>query len=340
MSPSPCPRRLGLVTLLVLAFGGPVAADELALVGQHVLTGQVGGRIFEGWLEVRADATYAGERRFDDGALEPLAGRVAVHERALVLTPTVGLRGALMGASSASRSYVRDDDRRVVRWRFERGDEVEVIRQPSKDETRLGFVRRLLRRPVLRWVFKDNLGTVDARPGAEVLRSRQPSPADLVRLQERRGVRTIVSLNGDLDERATHWEDAGPGQSPEGRRVVLREFIAERGLAHEVFHLSASRAPTDAELVAIFRVLLDDSKKPLLLHCRGGSDRTGIISALYEVEFLGASKEEARARMRRHLWMAADGTEVQGAYLDLYQPGTLRRLLAAAGVDLPARFRE
>jgi len=59
---------------------------------------------------------------------------------------------------------------------------------------------------------------------------------------------------------------------------------------------------------------------------------------LYRVEFLGASKAEAKAEMRRHMWAARGGTEIQGAYLDLYQPGRIRKLLAAARVKIPARY--
>ncbi len=331
--------RFSLLLALCAASTSVGLADELELVGRHHLSGRIGGRTFSGSLEVRADAGYSGERRFADGQVEALAGRVSFDERALVLTPAAGLTGALGGASATARRYARDDDGRTVRWTLRAGDDVETIRQPEEDETKLELVGRLLRRPVLRWLFKDNLGLVDDRDGAEILRSKQPTPNDLIRRQERDGVRTILSLNGDQDDTATLWEDTAPGESPRGRKVNLREFIAARGLNHEVLKMSASRAPSDAELVAAFRVLLDDSKRPVLIHCQGGSDRTGIISALYQVEFLGVSKAEAKKRMRKHLWMAHDGTEIQGAYLDLYQPGTIRRLLQAAGVEIPARYR-
>ncbi len=41
--------------------------------------------------------------------------------------------------------------------------------------------------------------------------------------------------------------------------------------------------------------------------------------------------------MRRYTWTAHDGTEIQGAVIDLYRPGTIRRLLQEAGVQIPAR---
>jgi protein-tyrosine phosphatase len=321
------------LTLLALLLTTPALAQELDLLGRHELSGRQGGRAFTGWLELRDDATYAGERRFDDGRIEALGGRAAIDRQDLVLTPTIGLAGALGGATSAPRRYARADLDRRVRWRFAQEGDEELLRLDGETERKVDFYGRLLRRPVLRWLFADNRGVVDE----DLLRSRQPSPNDVVELIEEEGVRTIVSLNGDLDEPATLWEDEG--DVPTAERVNLRDFIAARGVRHEVFRLGASRAPTDEELVAIFRVLLDDSKKPMLIHCRGGSDRTGIISALYAVEFLGVSKADAKKTMRKHLWMGSRGTEIQGAYLDLYQPGHLRALLAAAGVPIPERFR-
>lgn len=336
--------RLASTLLLLCAASSPVFADELEVVGRHALSGRVAARTFSGSIEIRADATYSGERRFADGAVERLAGRVAFDERALVLAPSQGIRGALVGASARARRYERADEGKVVRWRHAEGDQVEVIALAGEEEGKLAMIGRILRQPIFRYLFKDNRGLVDRTPGLEVHRSSQPSPNDLVNMQTRNQVKTILSLNGDLDEEANYWfEDTydprrDPSAPPERRRVNLKRFVAERGLNHEVFRMSASRVPSDAELVGIFRVLLDDSKKPILMHCRGGSDRTGIIAALYEIEFLGVSKADAKAKLRRHLWIAEKGTEIQGAYLDLYQPGTLRRLLAKHGVLIPARF--
>jgi hypothetical protein len=331
--------RVVALALLVCA-ASPAFADELELVGRHALSGQVATRTFTGSIEIRDDATYAGERRFADGAVEVLAGRVAFDERALVLAPATGMRGALVGASARALRYARADEGKVVRWRHAEGDVVEVIALAGEEGGKLELIGRILRQPIFRYLFKDNRGLLDRTAGLEIHRSSQPSPNDVVRMQTRHQVKTVLSLNGDLDEDATYWEDVAndPSAPPVRRRVNLGRFVAERGLNHEIFSMSASRVPSDAELVGIFRVLLDDSKKPILMHCRGGSDRTGIISALYEIEFLGVSKADAKTKLRRHLWIAEKGTEIQGAYLDLYQPGSLRRLLAKNGVRIPARF--
>lgn len=337
--------RTATALLLLLTLVPAARADELRLLGErHALTGRAGGRPYAGWLEVRDDATFVGERRFADGAVEPLAGRAAIDEHDLLLTPERGAAGAIaaLGAGPAApRRYVRADEGKTIRWRWAAGgasQDEEALAEPGEKESRLELVGRALRRKgLLNWLLNDNLGLVDAG----ILRGKQPSPNDVDCLRERKGVRTVLSLNGPLDKQVTFWPALEPGQEgpARGETVELGAFIAARGLAHPFVRMSASRAPSEAELVAVFRVLLDDSKKPIYLHCQGGSDRTGIIAALYQVEFLGVSKEAAKKTMRRHLWLAKDGTEVQGAYLDLYQKGTLTRLLEAHGVTIPARLR-
>ncbi|MBI4061380.1 MAG: tyrosine-protein phosphatase [Elusimicrobia bacterium] len=70
------------------------------------------------------------------------------------------------------------------------------------------------------------------------------------------------------------------------------------------------------------QVLLDDAGKPLLIHCRRGVDRTGLISALYAFEFMGLAKDAARRDMLRAFgWIGIGPTLAMGRYLDEYPPG-------------------
>ena len=335
-------RPIHLALPFALALALAARGEELRVVGRHALEGKDGARAFGGWLEILPDATYRGERRFDDGTVEPLAGEAAIEEKALVLRPSSGLVATLGGAAPDARRFVRDGaEKRRPRWKHERPGLVERLVQEEKPEPE--WVHLLKRVTVegcaLNWALNDNLGEVDDRPGALILRSKLPSPNDIVRLQERRGLRTIISLNGEQDREATLWEDRGPNDPPRGRKVVVRDFIRDRGIEHVVVSMSAKAGPTDDELVTVFRALLDDAKKPILIHCKGGADRTGVIGALYAHEFLGASRAEAKKTMRRHLWAATGGTEIQGAYLDLYQKGRIRELLIASGYAIPQRYR-
>jgi protein tyrosine phosphatase (PTP) superfamily phosphohydrolase (DUF442 family) len=55
-------------------------------------------------------------------------------------------------------------------------------------------------------------------------------------------------------------------------------------------------AITEDEIVSALRIIRD-SPGPVLVHCRHGADRTGLITAMYRMVFEGWSKEEAKDEM-------------------------------------------
>ncbi len=323
---------------LVLVLAAPARADQVSVLGSHELSGRRGEDTFTGTVEISPDATFKGERRFASGKKEALAGTVSVDRDAVVFTDAapVGVVGALSGGASKTepRRYVRAERGEKIVWRHTSSDLGEEIVAGAK-ESKLAVLLRAAKagRPA-NYLLNENRGFVDPDPERRILRSKEPRPEEVVRLAREKGVKTILSLNGDLDKE--RWLRGDDPEKP-AEKVNLRDLIAREGLRHEVFRMSAGRAPTDEELVGIFKVLLDDSKKPILLHCLGGSDRTGVIAALYAIEVLGTSKEDAKKIMRDHMWASHDGTEIQGVYLDLYKPGHLRALLEKAGVAVPRR---
>ncbi len=334
-------RTQPLLLTLTLLCAAPAAAQELVLIGRHPLTGARAGVAFTGELEIRNDASFRAERAFADGRREVEEGVARLEERALVLARSPGLVGALALEDGEARAFTRADGDDRIRMRWTAGEDYEQL-DLGEAETTWEMVLRLLKNGrEWRWLLARNRGMVEpSEDGLWIMRSRQPQPGDLLRFAAKGG-RTVLSLNGDQDKEATLFveDEHEPGR----RRAVqvnLQAFIAEQGLQHHWVKMSAKRVPTDAELIEVFRVLLDDTKRPILFHCTGGADRTGVIAALYEIEFLGASKEEAKRHMRAHMWAAHDGTEIQGAYVDLYQPGRLRELLRGAGVEIPARYRK
>ena len=112
----------------------------------------------------------------------------------------------------------------------------------------------------------------------EFYRSAQVSPEDIIRYQKEYGIRTIVNLRGDNTGKP--WYD----QEIETARA--------QGIVHYDFRMSASRIlPQEraAELLALLR----DAPKPILIHCKSGSDRTGLVTALYVSAIAGGTEEEA-----------------------------------------------
>lgn len=118
-------------------------------------------------------------------------------------------------------------------------------------------------------------------PG-ELYRSAQLTPARLSDYSQGAGIRTVVNLRGAHP--GTGWYDA--------------EVAAARalGLAHFDFGMSASEQLPEArarELLELFR----RAPKPILIHCQGGADRSGLAAALYLAAIANAGEERAESQM-------------------------------------------
>lgn len=111
-------------------------------------------------------------------------------------------------------------------------------------------------------------------------RSAQPAPFQL-RRAARRGVRTIVNLRG---ERMC------------GSYFLERQVCDELGLKLVNFVVRSRAAPSRAELHGA-RELFNSVEYPMLLHCKSGADRAGLMSALYRMEVDGWPVERARGEL-------------------------------------------
>ena len=121
----------------------------------------------------------------------------------------------------------------------------------------------------------------EVRPG-ELYRAAQPDAAMLADLHARKGIASVLNLRGPSPDAPWYRQET--------------EVSADLGLVHADFAMSASRDVSRSEaldLIALMRAL----PKPLLIHCRHGSDRTGLAVALYLAAIAGAPEEEAEAAL-------------------------------------------
>ncbi|HEY3269117.1 MAG TPA: hypothetical protein VGM37_19575 [Armatimonadota bacterium] len=113
-------------------------------------------------------------------------------------------------------------------------------------------------------VFWGNIRTVE--PG-EFYRSGQLRGERLVRVLRDDRIRSVINLRGRLPrDRAWQGEVAA---------------CSEMGVAHVDVSLSASRLPPPRELRALLTAY-DRLPRPILIHCAGGADRSGLASTIYE----------------------------------------------------------
>ncbi len=99
-----------------------------------------------------------------------------------------------------------------------------------------------------------------------VYRSAQMDANALARAIQEHGIKTVINLRGGND--ANGWYQA--------EVATAREL----GVQHYDFNLSASREVSNAEMEEIVATM-NRAPKPILVHCKSGSDRAGLASALY-----------------------------------------------------------
>lgn len=118
------------------------------------------------------------------------------------------------------------------------------------------------------------------RLAPDAWRAAQPLPHQ-IRDLARRGVRTIVNLRGPAETSTYALETAA---------------CREAGIELVDFRIRSRAAPTRAEVLAA-RDLFGRVTYPMLMHCKSGADRVGLMSALYLHTRHGVPISEARRQL-------------------------------------------
>ncbi|MCA8940572.1 MAG: tyrosine-protein phosphatase [Planctomycetes bacterium] len=138
----------------------------------------------------------------------------------------------------------------------------------------------------------------------KVYRSAQPLEEEMSARVRKHHIKTVLRLRNSSE----FWRDQTvEGAESEGACVV------------EIY-LSAHKYPKKVDLVRIIEVF-EKGDYPILIHCKAGADRTGLVSALY-VLWAGGTMERAReelAAIPYGHFSTPNGTERMGKTLDLYE---------------------
>ena len=156
-------------------------------------------------------------------------------------------------------------------------------------------------------------------PG-QIYRSAQLSPEQLQGVIAERGIRTVLNLRGTCPD--TNWY-AGEARTTHAANV-----------SQEDLSLSAKRLPAPNEVRRLIEVL-EQSPRPILIHCQRGADRTGLVAMSAVLLFTTATLPEAR----RQLWpryghIRGGRTVVIDEFFDFYETWLAGRTHA------PERFKD
>jgi protein tyrosine/serine phosphatase len=125
-------------------------------------------------------------------------------------------------------------------------------------------------------------GNIHAVTEGVVYRSAQLNGEKLAETLEKYQVKSVINLRGD---------SAGDEWYTDELKVT-----AAQGATHYDVGMYAKQEPDAATIKRIFDVLRT-APRPLLIHCNSGSDRTGLVAAIYKYFVEGRSADEAAAQL-------------------------------------------
>jgi protein tyrosine/serine phosphatase len=128
------------------------------------------------------------------------------------------------------------------------------------------------------WGVLQYEGNLHAVSAGVLYRSAQLSKSETGWAVREYGIKSVLNLRG-----------AHAGQPWYDDEIAAS---GELGLAHFDYPLSSKRLVTTAQIEEILDIVRT-APKPLLIHCKSGADRSGLVAALYRYSETGASAADA-----------------------------------------------
>ena len=116
---------------------------------------------------------------------------------------------------------------------------------------------------------------------SNAFRSNHPSPRFIYKLQKRHEIKTIISMR-----RADQT----------GQYLLEKEACEQLGI-NLINHPMSSRSFPDALKVLEAKKILENAEYPILIHCKSGADRAGMMSVFYKHFILKQPISEALSEL-------------------------------------------
>jgi len=116
----------------------------------------------------------------------------------------------------------------------------------------------------------------------ELYRSNQPSAEQLALYVKQHSIKTVINLRGENDGSTWYKDEVSESKA--------------LGVHHVDFAMSARETLSMDKAEALVEIMRT-SPKPILIHCRSGSDRTGLASAIYLGKIAGVDPETAEKQL-------------------------------------------
>lgn len=157
----------------------------------------------------------------------------------------------------------------------------------------------------------------------KVYRSGQMTASGFEEAVDRYQIRTIINLQDE-------FPDPDIARDYFTRQTIKESELCRQLGVHYVFLgpdlISRKRIPKDRpQAIDRFLALMDDpATYPVLLHCRAGLHRTGVMVSVYRMEYEGWTREQVIAEMKIHgfgEWPCTTANDYITQYIDSFKPG-------------------
>jgi protein tyrosine/serine phosphatase len=134
-------------------------------------------------------------------------------------------------------------------------------------------------------------------------RSNQPFPWQILTDKNKRGIKTIINLRGVRNCSSFFLEK----ETCEKHNIKLINFPV------------TSRAAPKVETILAAKKLFNEIEYPVIMHCKSGADRAGLMSALYLILHKNISVNEAKKQLSfKYLHLKYAKTGILDAFFDNY----------------------
>jgi protein tyrosine/serine phosphatase len=132
------------------------------------------------------------------------------------------------------------------------------------------------------WLALTITGNFHAVVPGSVYRSAQPSEAALGRYVKDHGIRSVLNLRG-----------AQPGKQWYDSEAAMSQRL---GLTHIDFAMADDKPLSWSDTFSLIS-LMREAPKPMLIHCRSGSNRTSLAAAIYLAAIAGDTFADAESQL-------------------------------------------
>jgi tyrosine-protein phosphatase SIW14 len=177
-----------------------------------------------------------------------------------------------------------------------------------------------------RWVYTHSKRLREVTPG-HFYRSGEMTGDGFMEAVIHHRIRTIINLQDEYPDPDLSWGYFGGGSIKESE---LCKLLGVRYIYLPPDLIPRRQVPNNRpEAIERFLAILDDPDVyPVLIHCRAGLHRTGVMTAVYRMEYCGWSAQQAIEELRANGfgdWPCTSANDYIMQYILTYQTGVRKQ---------------